>query len=444
MSASDDVRSAIAACGLREGDLLGLAVSGGADSMAMLLLAADAASATGVRLHVLHVDHALRPGSAADARVVSLAAEAAGVPWTVLRPASPAAAFASEAAARGLRYTLLEHAADALACRFVATAHTMDDQAETVLMRALRGTGPAGLAGIPRMRGRFLRPLLGVRRAELRAVLAARGVGWAQDPTNADPAFERNWLRTDVLPIIESRRPGAVPALARLASLAARDAAALDLVAAEAYAAAARTTDAVVRVSDRILEQPEAVWTRVLRTALEACGGIADTDATASLRSLAGQRAGASIDCRGGVCVYRLDGELAFVAGALAPPAPATLPLCGERSLGAWRMRVRVSREASEPWTWRCRLSDVSVLEVRSRLPGDRVATPAGTRKVQDVMVDAKVPRFARNRVPVLVADGRPVAVVGLCGPPPARAGILVDVEPEGDTWWIAARRSPA
>jgi tRNA(Ile)-lysidine synthase len=209
-----------------------LAVSGGADSMAMLHAAAR--TRDGWRLTVAHLDHGLRRDSADDAAFVADAAAALGLPSATRRTDVAALArsegLSIEAAGRAARYRFLAEVAGADGLVF--TGHTADDAAETVLINMLRGAGLAGAAGIPARRGNVLRPLLGERRATLRAWLDAAGIAYRDDPSNADPTFLRNRVRAELLPLLESLRPGAVDALTRFARLAGDDDALLDLIAA--------------------------------------------------------------------------------------------------------------------------------------------------------------------------------------------------------------------
>ncbi len=196
---------------------LPLAVSGGADSLALLVLARSA----GLEATAIHVDHGLRSGSAAEAEVVSAAAERYGAGFetrTVRVDRGPDL----EARARRARYAALP--ADVL------TGHTMDDQAETVLLNVLRGAGLDGLAGMrPAAPGRPRRPLLGVRRAETEALCRAVGLRPVRDPTNDDRRFRRNRIRAEVLPYLsEVAGRDLVPVLARQAELIRADGDLLD------------------------------------------------------------------------------------------------------------------------------------------------------------------------------------------------------------------------
>ena len=272
-----------------------LAVSGGADSMALLHGAVRASP--GWRLTVAHLDHALRPDSAADATFVTDAAAALGLPAVVDRTDVAALARAEgrslEDAGREARYRFLAEVAGADG--LVATAHTADDVAETVLINLLRGSGLAGAAGIPARRGNVVRPLLAERRAALRAALEAAGVAPRDDPSNADPSFLRNRVRAEVLPLLESLRPGAVEALIRFAGLAADDDALLDAVA-TGELARRRDEDGSINWHD---PPPRALGRRVLRVAMGAPAPPAER-IEALLEAAEGPRGGIRIELGGG------------------------------------------------------------------------------------------------------------------------------------------------
>lgn len=426
-------------CGVGPDGRLGLAVSGGADSIALLHLAADCAARQDLRVHVLHVDHRLRSGSGADARFVETVVGSLGLPSTTLRPARrPAPGQRAEAWARELRYFALDAAARALGCRWVATAHTLDDQSETVLLRALRGTGTGGLGGIPPVRGRFVRPLLWTRRAELRSWLDERGLAWREDPTNADLRHERNWLRSSIVPLLEARRPGSVEALARLADAAREDAAHLDEIARRAYARVGRSAAGILVGFDELDAGP-AVARRLVMLALDELGSRPDAATVAGALDVARSAGFGGFIAPGRVVVWRAAGGLAFTAPRPAH-APLRLPRRGTVSSDEWGIRIRVSTGRAPAWSWRCVHPGTDALWLRARRPGDRVRTTGGTRKVQDVLVDAKVPRILRDLVPILATDLNAVAVVGLTNPgsPAAgsRARMVVDVEPLTGAWW--------
>jgi tRNA(Ile)-lysidine synthase len=275
-----------------------IAVSGGPDSMALLHGAARLVEtdARRWRLTVAHLDHGLRDDSADDARVVADAAEGLALRYEFRRTDVAALARAEgrsiEDAGREARYRFLEDAApdDAL----IATAHTADDAAETVVLNLLRGSGLAGVRGIPARRGRIVRPLLAERRPTLRGHLDAAGIAYRLDPSNEDPAFLRNRVRNEVLPLLESIRPGAADRIGQFSRLAADDEALLDVLARAELLR--RTTEDGIDWR----EPPEAaLGRRVLRLAIGEPVPNAER-VEALMEAAAGERGGVRIELGGG------------------------------------------------------------------------------------------------------------------------------------------------
>lgn len=203
------------------GDRVAVAVSGGADSVALFRLLESAAPARGLQLSLAHFDHRWRDDSAADAAFVAGLAASAGLEFHLGR-ASDVPRRDLEQQARRQRYVFFAELLHSRRADAVATAHTADDQAETVLLRLFRGAGPGGLAGVlPRRGDGIVRPLLAFRRAELRAWLQVHAQAWREDPTNADLHHRRNRLRLEFLPQLEAAfNPELVERLAALAELA--------------------------------------------------------------------------------------------------------------------------------------------------------------------------------------------------------------------------------
>ncbi len=201
--------------GIEDGARLVLGVSGGSDSMALLRLCLDEAPSRGWSLAVGHVDHSLHPGSAAMATWVREQAEAAGLPFGSLRirPERWTAGTSIESEARRLRRRGLRRLARRTGADRILLGHTLDDQAETVLLHLLRGAGLPGLGGMWPSRPPWVRPLLRIRREELRALLERRGLPWREDPTNTDPRFARNRIRSRVMPVLIAEIGSGVPAV---------------------------------------------------------------------------------------------------------------------------------------------------------------------------------------------------------------------------------------
>jgi tRNA(Ile)-lysidine synthase len=276
-----------------------LAVSGGGDSMAMFHAAVHLLRTDATRWHasVAHLDHGLRGDSADDALFVADAAAAAGLRCVTRRTDVAALADVErrslEDASREARYRFLAEIAGSDG--WIATAHTADDAAETVLLNLLRGSGLAGARGIPERRDRIIRPLLQVRRAELRAALEAAGVAYRVDPSNDDPAHQRNRVRHELMPVLERLAPPAVAALTRFGRLAADDDDLLDAVAA-AELARRRRRDGAIDWHD---PPHRALGRRMLRLAMGASVPSAER-IEAVLEAAEGDRGGVQIELGGG------------------------------------------------------------------------------------------------------------------------------------------------
>jgi tRNA(Ile)-lysidine synthase len=280
-----------------EADLV-LAVSGGPDSMAMLRAAARLVQTGAGHWHltVAHLDHQLRTASADDAAFVADAATALGLPVKIGRTDVSALARAErrsvEDAARHARYRFLEEVAPRGA--LIATAHTFDDLAETVLLNLMRGSGLTGARGIPARRGRVIRPLLGERRATLRTLLDAAGIGYSVDSSNEDPAHLRNRVRHEVLPLLEELRPGALDRIGQFARLAADDEAILEGLAAGELRR--RVVDGEIDWHD---PPPAAIARRVLRLAIGGSAPSAER-IEALLEAAEGDQGGIRVELGGG------------------------------------------------------------------------------------------------------------------------------------------------
>lgn len=251
-----------------------VALSGGADSLAL-----TAAAATERETHALIVDHQLQDGSADVAALAARRALELGCASAEILPVEVGSAGGMEAAARKARYAALN---SARAGRPVLLGHTLDDQAETVLLGLARGSGPGSIRGMADWANPWGRPLLGVRREDTVAACAERGVEPHEDPHNLDPAFTRVRLRREVLPLLEDVLHGGVAAaLARTAAQLAEDADALDEMAADLHALAADGDELEI---DKLDGQPAALRRRALRWWLLGTGVKDLTDA--QLRSV--------------------------------------------------------------------------------------------------------------------------------------------------------------
>ena len=262
---------------VRAGDRVGVAVSGGADSVALLRLLLELRGDLGMVLQVLHFHHGIRGADAdADQRFVADLAAAHGLELQVEAGDSPAHAAARkmslETAARELRYAWFRTLLSRNAIHRIATAHTLDDQAETVLMRTLRGAGTLGIAGIyPELHTGVIRPLLRTRRQELREYLRACGQDWREDPSNLDPRQLRNRIRHQLLPLLERDfNPQVAGVLANQAELARAEEEFWQQEIARVLPAV--QLGAAALSPDLLLAQPLALRRRLVRAAAEAAG----------------------------------------------------------------------------------------------------------------------------------------------------------------------------
>jgi tRNA(Ile)-lysidine synthase len=312
-----EIRNAVRDClaDLDHGDLVLAACSGGADSLALAAALAFVAPRVGLRGGGVTVDHGLQPGSGERAADVAGLLRSLGLDpvRSVAVTVAPAGSAAGpEAAARVARYGALDAVAGEAGAAAVLLGHTLDDQAETVLLGLARGSGPRSLAGMPPRRGLFSRPLLGVRRSVTAAACASLGLPVWSDPHNADRRFARVRVRLDALPAVEAALgPGVAEALARTAAQL-RD----DTVALEKIAAAERGRGGSPLSTASLAGLPSAVRTRVLRlAALDAgCPAGALTSAhIAHIEELVtdwhGQR---GVDLPGGIRAARRRGEVLF------------------------------------------------------------------------------------------------------------------------------------
>ncbi len=418
----DTLRDGIRRHGLlAPGDTVLAAVSGGADSVAMLVGLLALREPLEIAVVAAHLDHGLRGDeSARDRASVEELTRRLAVPC--LTEAGRVPAGNVEAEARRLRYAFLERAADALGATKIATAHTRDDQAETVLLRLLRGAGPRGLAGIRPRRGRIVRPLLGCDRIQVRAFLAERGLEWRRDASNFDIAFERTRVRHGFLPALAREfNPRLNATLAGLADLMREEDAVLDRLA----AAGARQPSLAIPMLEA-LEHPLArravrLWWRRYGSARRLGRPHVEAIVRLALRA----DGGGEIAVPGGA-VVRLGGELRFCADREAESGVAwELALTAGQAVdtpGGWTLRLDTVARASAPTpggtTW---IADadlvVGPIVVRNRRPGDRLRALglAGHTTLKRLFSARAIPRHRRGDHPV-VACGADVLWVPECG----------------------------
>jgi tRNA(Ile)-lysidine synthase len=434
-----------------------VALSGGLDSVVLLHLLRFPLGDRVGPLAAAHLDHRMRPDSAADARWVQGLCRAWDVPLEQGRAEPPPR---SEAEARHARYAFLHQAAERGAPdAVVATAHHADDQAETILFRLGRGTGLRGLRGIAPRRGRVVRPLLPFARAELEAYALEAGLAWRTDPTNLDLRYARNRIRHAVLPELERARPGASRALASMATQARLAEAALDgfldRLEGEVVLDSGDTGATLARPG--LLAYHPHLQARLLRRLLRRYGAAPGRAGTrAALEFITTGSSGGSVDLPAGV---RLERDFERIRIAVAEPGdPARGAAAAEdaplRIMGpeAGRGVAVVAGRRLEAWwgsaqdaasvTGRTSVAGMATMTMaaprfplllRRWQPGDRIRLGYGRKKLKKLLAERRLDRRERSRVPVLVdGAGEVLWVVGLT--------YATGVRGDGDGFHIAVR----
>jgi tRNA(Ile)-lysidine synthase len=425
---------------LAAGDRVVVAVSGGVDSMVLLDLLVRLCPLYRAELHAAHLDHGLRGSESAEAaEFVRRHCEALGVPATIQR-ADPRTWEAlrggsRQDAARIVRYRFLEQVADEQGAARIAVGHHLDDQAETVLLNLLRGTGTRGLGGMVPVKGRLIRPLYNCARDEIEAYARSAGIPHVEDSSNRTPCYRRNRLRLQLLPELRKWfNPRVTEALAAVATIAQAEDALLEELAEERLGAVvvSRSDREVVLSVPALASLPPALARRVLRRSValvsEGRQGLGARHTLALERLLCEGGSSRGRDLPGGIRAVK-EGERLLVLGRApetgSPIGPVRLLVPGRTWLAHFSMAIRadlVEGRVQRPGP-SDRLTAVldadltgTALFVRPWRPGDRFV-PLGMRgrkKLQDFFVDAKVPRHQRARVPLVLAGDAIVWVVGL------------------------------
>ena len=414
---------------LPKGELVLCALSGGADSIFLLANLLEHREELGYTLAAAHFDHDLRPTSKRDAEFAAQWCAAHGVPF-VLGQGDVAAEAAKRGAgieetAREMRYAFLEETAQKLGAAVIATAHNADDNAETLLMNLVRGSGLEGLCGIPPRRGNIVRPLLTTTRAEIEAWLAERGIDHVEDESNADERYTRNFLRARVMPLLRQVNPKAVEHMTAATARLKRDNDVLNANAARVSAEARKAEDGWVIPVKAFEFLPDPIAARAVRQLLARVGGeqVSSPHLTAVVKLMRGNDPSAMLHLPK-VLVRRVYGDVLFTPWSeeAGPLLEQPLEKNGVTVWGDWVVtcvpEVCPENAAGSPAEFRLSADRLSgPLTLRPRREGDELQPPGRPCKtVKKWFIDEKVPRHARESVPVLW-DGETVAAVGLLGP---------------------------
>lgn len=414
---------------LSDGPLI-LAVSGGADSLAMLLAASAVRQSLGRDIVVAHLSHGVR--KSAERREAALVRRVARYLHVPLEH-EQAAAGSSEASARATRYAFFARVAHAHSATAVATAHTRDDQTETLLLRLTRGSGLRGAGAIRELSQSggddapmtMLRPILQATRGDTTAVCAEWELTPASDGTNRSVHYARNRVRRRVLPELRKINPNAVAALAAFAAGAQEDDDLLASLAGEAIAGVEERNPTETRwPADALRSIPVPLLVRVLQAAwlaLRGGGAALSREQIESIQRVLDRGSG-SVDlaATGTFAVQQTTATLTTQASPTVSLPPTPLAISGSTTVGRWLITARVDSGLAvgdDPW---CATLDLDALGdnvcVRGRIAGDRIQSLGLDHEVrlQDLLVNAKIPRSTRDDVPLVVAGGKIAWVAGV------------------------------
>lgn len=416
-----------------------VAVSGGPDSVALLYALSRVSAGMDIRLHVAHLNHSFRGDeSDLDAEYVRELSASLGLESTIEKIDVPgvceATRSSAEEAARHVRYEFLERTADAVGAHRIALAHTADDQIETALMNYLRGTGIDGLAGMPPVRGRIIRPLIEVGRTAVEDYIAENSLHPRLDSTNLQPIYTRNRIRLELLPMLRRQYSSEIGRMIlRLAELARDDSAYLNREADLALHSIALKQDdeSLVLDAEALAKRPIAIKRRVTRQAIRMLkGDITDIGYVhvQSILRLLDAGGNFDFDLPHGVHVERVYGGITFRLGVatdsgvsfsydLLVPGMTEIPEIGisiETSICGHLERYMRPPGGSDVILDYDRVSAPMI--ARSWLPGDRIRPLGmiGSKKLQDIFSDMKVPKRLRCRAPVIADSEKIVWVAGL------------------------------
>lgn len=409
---------------LRPGDTVFCAVSGGADSVCMLHVLLSLRETLGIELRAAHFNHHLRGEEAdRDERFVRELCRTLGVPLSCsggdVRAHAHETHTSIEEAARTLRYAFFDTLPG-----LIATAHTQNDNVETVLLNLTRGTGLAGLCGIPPKRGRFVRPMLVCRRAEIEEYLAQNGLCFVTDSTNLLPDARRNRLRQSVLPLLQKENPALCETVFRMCRLLQADEATLD---AQAQAALEASACAQGLVCSVLAAYPDAVRTRAIRAFLAQIHApkLSQAHICAVDRLLVSPDPSARVRLPGGFWAAREYDQLRLVRAA-APQTFAPVPLSIGGSVCLPPLGLRVRCEIAEYFpkkqntlsTFAIKCDTIASyhtpLLLRPRQTADCLRVPGGRKTLKRLMIDRKIPAVRRGLLPVVVDAHGILGVYGI------------------------------
>lgn len=406
-----------------KGDKVLVAVSGGADSVSLLDILVDLKSVFNLDFHLFHLDHSLRKDSFKDALFVRQLASKYSLPITVLEYDVPSYVkqnkLSVEEGARHIRYMLLEEVAEEIGANKVALGHTASDQVETFLMRLIKGAGLEGLSAMAPARGNFVRPLIEVERSEVEKYCKKKGLAWKEDLSNRDEAFFRNRIRHQLVPLLEKYNPNFKGTALRAIDTASSDQLFLQQEADRRLNKLAEFEDNLVKIPAAELRKlPLSLQRRVLRQAIKEVKGnlkgVEFKHVEEALQYLAGKKPRLGLDVSKEISVFseyqnvvvskKLKESEKVGEVLLEVPGVTFLPHLGFKIKTEFKeakdLKLRKANKLAYLDLEKLKLP----LYIRNCMPGDRFRPLGlgGTKKLQDFLVDEKVPARLRGKVAVV------------------------------------------
>ncbi|HEX2128258.1 MAG TPA: tRNA lysidine(34) synthetase TilS [Solirubrobacterales bacterium] len=418
-----ELADTVLASGLLKGcDSAVVMISGGPDSACA---AAGMVGALGAEsVHALHVNYRMREGAAEGEAAARRLCAALRIDLHIERPQEPLEGNV-QAAARALRYGAAEKLRRRTGSDLVVTGHTRTDVVETVLYRLATSPGTRALLGLAPRSGRIIRPLLKLERERVRELAEGAGLPFADDETNAMPVFARNRIRSEVLPLMRELSPAAIRNVAETRAELAEEAALLERVVLEALDAVGAGAGALSVDADALMRFEPALQRLALRALAERAAGrpvALGRARAAEIVRLAERPEGGEIELGGGLVAVCEAGYVCFrTATADAAPEPVLLNVPGRVRLGEWEVRAELRPGPLEPAGPDLATLDAAAIsgrpiEVRTWKPGDRIRPlgMGGTKTLQDLFTDCRVPRSRRHRIPVVTVGGAIAWVAGV------------------------------
>ena len=400
-SVSPALKESYAAIGNPQSVLVGL--SGGADSVALLLCLCELQQGTGCRVYAVHVNHGLRDTAVRDERFCMDLCDRLNVPL-VVKHVHISQQRNIEATAREARYAAFSDVMNSCKSQVLALAHHMDDQAETMMLHLMHGAGLTGLAGMKMLNGQIWRPFLQVRRSQLREYVLARGYDWCEDETNSDSAFTRNRIRMQIMPQIEACSPEAVSCMCRAARIMQSEDEYLEQLAEKWLDKYASKSNVAFLMSKPLTGEHVAMQRRILRKYAQKLGMELEFDHTERLRGMLLRDKGTIENLPASWRALKTQERLHFLHDTLeGPVVVGKFEICAEACEAEYPLHILPASQNFD-------------LQLRTRRAGDYIQPfgMKGTKSLKEHMIDIGMDRPFRDAWPLICRGSEVLWIVGI------------------------------